>query len=219
VKTRLSPPLAPEEAALLYRAFLLDALDLYATLRPAVEPVLYLADGDDIDAMRELIGEMKSAGEGSGMEIRIQRGSTLGERLHNAFADAFRNGCDMACAIGTDHPTLPLDYIRHAFDAIADHDIAIGPADDGGYYLLALREPNEAIFRDMPYSTASLFDATLSRASSLGMRVATLPLWYDVDDRESFIRLVDDSALLPPGSRTGALLHDFEERVRAIRGE
>ncbi|MDB5035178.1 MAG: hypothetical protein JWQ98_2419 [Chlorobi bacterium] len=211
VKTRLAPPLAPEEAARLYGAFLLDAIDAYRALSPAIEPVLYVANGEDIEPMRHLAGRE--------IDIRAQRGATLGERLHAAFVEAHDDGADAACAIGTDHPTLPDEYILQGIGALGDHDMAIGPADDGGYYLLALRRPCEELFRDMPYSTPGLLDATLAAARRIGMRAHLLPVWYDVDDRDSLLRLDRDRSLLASGSRTGHMLDSLAGLIAEIRGE
>lgn len=198
VKTRLVPPLTYERAAMLYRAFLLDALDLYASLRPAVEPVLYLAGAGDVEPMRAMLrGTVNDA-----IDIRVQFGATLGERLERAFCEAFEEGCSAACAIGTDHPTLPLDHVRLAFGSLRGHDVVIGPADDGGYYLLALAEPRPRLFAGMPYSTSALYDAVLSAIHECGLRLHELPVWYDVDDAASLRRLIGDRALLPPDSRT-----------------
>lgn len=205
MKTRLVPPLTFDEAAMLYRAFLLDALDLYTALRPAVEPVLYLTNADDIEPAREMLG---SDGMGD-IDIRAQRGATLGERLEHAFDDAFNDGCDLACAIGTDHPTLPLGYVHQALEMTAEHDVAIGPADDGGYYLLALREPRFELLRDMPYSTPALFRATMNVVHERGLRVLVLPEWYDVDDARTLSRLLDDSQLLPADGRIRRAIMDI----------
>ena len=216
VKTRLSPPLDPGDASRLYRAFLLDALDLYARLAPAIEPVLLLADERDVEAMRSLLEEEGITSDA--LRIGAQRGSGLGDRLKSAFDDAFASGAGAACAIGTDHPTLPIEYVTAAFDAVMGHDLAIGPADDGGYYLLALREPHDELFDGMPYSTADLFAATLGSADASGLLTLELPLWYDVDDAESLARLRADRAMLPAGSRTASML-DALDRVAAGAGE
>jgi|GEM_PF-59710 len=200
VKTRLAATLGADPSAWLYRAFLLDALDLYRSLRPAVEPVLLLSDAGDIEPMLELL-----AGEGidpDDITIRAQRGETLGERLRNGFDEAFAGGARAACAIGSDHPTLPLDYVTSAFAALGDHDMAIGPADDGGYYLIALRRAQNDLFAGMPYSTPELFAETMRAAARMGLRTSALPAWYDVDDHDSLLRLWRERGLLPAGSRT-----------------
>lgn len=215
MKTRLAPHLTPDDAALLYRAFLLDALELYLSLRPSIEPVLYLGNGDDIERMREIINEDGRI-EGK-LAIRAQQGEGLGERLERAYAAAFAEGASAACAIGTDHPTLPLEYITRAFAAMDEHDLAIGPADDGGYYLLAMRRLHPELLRDMPYSTSELYGAMLALVEELRLRILQLPAWYDVDDAASLLRLWDDRASLPKGSRTEAALERLADRVASIR--
>lgn len=207
MKTRLAPDLSHEIAATLYRAFLLDAIDLYASLVPEAEPVLYLTDGRDLEPMRELM--LQTAHPGA-VGIRVQRGDGLGERLELAFEEAFADGCTAACAIGTDHPTLPLGYVRDALASVgaadAPYDLAVGPADDGGYYLIAMNSPHPELFRGMPYSTPGLYAAIMAVARSGRLHALELPLWYDVDDAASLRRLLADRSLLMPGSRTSGVL-------------
>ncbi len=209
VKTRLVPPLSFDESSALYQAFLLDALDVYDTLRPTVEPVLYLAAPNDREAMRELLRGTDS----ERLDIRVQQGAGLGQRLESAFAEAFADGCTGACAIGTDHPTLPLDYVRRALAGLGAYDLVIGPADDGGYYLLGLSAARPALLRGMPYSQPELYAATTQAARRDGLRMLELPLWYDVDDAGSLRRLCDDRGLLRQGSRTLAALQRVQGRV------
>lgn len=191
-----------------YRAFLLDALSSYCESRAGMEPVLYLADADDMEAMRELVAREVSGC--AGIEIRPQRGADLGERLHNAFAEAFDDGCTAACAVGADHPTLPTARPGEAFVLLRDHDLVLGPADDGGYYLIGMKSARAALFMDLPYSTPSLFRETVSRAGAEHLDLALLPEWYDVDDAASFRRMARDRELLRPGGRTREMLETFE---------
>jgi rSAM/selenodomain-associated transferase 1 len=204
VKTRLVPPLTYPEATDLYRAFLRDAVDAYLALSPLVEPILYLAGGDE-DEARELLGRS--------IEVRRQIGSGLGERLERAFDDAFADGCRSACVIGTDHPTLPIGNVRSAVREIDAADLVVGPADDGGYYLLCLRGPQPALFRGMPYSTNELYSATMGAARALGLRTVELPVWYDVDDEASLRRLWRERELLEEGSRTREILAGLADRL------
>lgn len=214
VKTRLTPAIEPAAAAALYRAFLLDALEHYVALRPAIEPVLLVARAEDAQAMREL-----AAGEGMAVEVRAQRGEGLGDRLEHAFADAFDAGSTAACAIGTDHPTLPVARVVEAFEAVTDPagcDVAIGPADDGGYYLLALADRRPRLLRDMPYSSPELFGAVMAAAEADGLGVRQLEPWYDVDDEASLLRLWSERNLLAPGSRTRAQLGSLQHAIEML---
>lgn len=207
VKTRLVPPLTYQEATALYRAFLQDALEMYTGLSPEIEPVLYLAGGET-EEVRDLLGTSARS-----IEIRVQSGAGLGERLENAFREAFDEGCPAACIIGTDHPTLPLGNVRRAFSEIVDADLVIGPADDGGYYLICLQEPHPELFRNMPYSTDRLYEQTVRTARERSLRTVELPLWYDVDDEASLRRLWQERSLLEPGSGTWSVLSHLAERL------
>ncbi len=205
VKTRLVPPLTPEGACALYRAFLLDALDQYAGFRAdGIQPVLYVANADDIDAMRELLGDTREGA--AGWLIRPQHPGTLGDRLESAFAEAVADGCPRACAIGTDHPTLPGEYVKAAFEVLDSNDAVIGPAEDGGYYLLATSGLRPELLRGMPYSTPALCGALLAAAQVAGLAVEELPMWYDVDDAESLARLLAERSRLAPDGRTMGVL-------------
>lgn len=212
VKTRLVPPFTFEEAAALYRAFLLDAVGILRALDPMIEPVLYITDAEEIGSMRELISE---CGEDP-VQIRVQQGAELGDRLLNAFSDAFEDGRTRVCAIGTDHPTLPTDYINEGFHALCQHDLTIGPADDGGYYLIGMRSMRPEIFQGMPYSQPGLYERTMRKGAELDLDVYTLPLWYDVDDLQSLRRLYAERGKLPEGSRTETLLRSMEGRIMEL---
>lgn len=229
VKTRLAPMLGAETAADLYRAFLLDAVQAYAALRPTIEPVVYVADPADLHAMRDLLAAECTAARP--IEVRAQRGEALGDRLIAAFAEAFADGVPVACAIGTDHPTLPIEFVGHAFAATNDAEaedahageetaggaaMVIGPAEDGGYYLLALRSEHPELFLDMPYSTPALYEATLDAAQALGVPLVELPMWYDVDDAATLLRLWDDRDMLAPESRTAQALVELPGAIAAM---
>ncbi len=204
VKTRLTPPLTPAEAAALYDAFLRDALDRYAGLGaapggPAVR--LYLAGDGGEDLARP------------GVSVHRQRGAGLGERMLRAFVETFAAGHDRAVVVGTDHPTLPLDFFGLAFDTLDDPLTAVlGPSDDGGYYLLGLNDIVPDLF-DMAYSHPDVFQDTLDRAMEVDLTPVVLPAHYDVDDRASLARLVQEwRAGADPGPRTDRMLRTLTER-------
>lgn len=206
VKTRLCPPLTPQEAAALYEAFLRDALDRYARLGteaggPAVR--LYLA------------GEEGLAGVPAGVETFRQRGDGLGERMLRAFVETFAAGHDRAIVVGTDHPTLPLDFFGIAFECLDDPLTAVlGPSDDGGYYLLGLNDLVPDLF-DMDYSHPDVFEDTLERVMEADLTPVVLPAHFDVDDGPALARLVAewrDGADV--GARTAGVLRTLTERGR-----
>jgi rSAM/selenodomain-associated transferase 1 len=213
VKTRLVPPLSHLEAAALSGAFLLDALESWSAL-PGIDLWLYVAGADEDPSMLERsVPSLFRSPLAERITIRMQSGEDLGERLHAAFEEAFGDGCTRACAIGSDHPTLPPGYIDDAFVLLSSHDLAIGPADDGGYYLLGLRELHRELLLDLPYSSPALFERVMAAAGQGDLLAAVLPLWYDVDDERSLARLRADRPLLPKGGRTAGVLETIDRRM------
>ena len=185
VKTRLVPPLTPEEAAAVARA----CLD--ATLRriaPAVDaPITLFLDGEPDGALRALA-------ESLGVGIVPQIGVDLGARLEGAFGSLRRGGATKTVALGSDSPTIDPAWISRAIASLDTHDIVIGPSEDGGYYLIGLRAEVPELFRDIPWGTDGVAGATLARASNLGLAIDVLPAWYDVDDIATLRRALADGA-------------------------
>ena len=109
--------------------------------------------------------------------------------------------------IGTDSPTLPAAIVRRGFARLARADCVLGPATDGGYYLIGAREPlPRSLFASMPWSSGTVGAETLRRARDAGLRVALLPTWYDVDDEAGLARLAADRALSRAPHTRAALL-------------
>jgi len=183
VKTRLIPFLTPEEAAQLYAAFLRDAVDQYVTL-DGVSVRLYLDPPNPA---------MLSFDLPDTVTVHAQEGEDLGTRMRNAFEETFETGGERVAIIGTDHPTLPLAFVRKAFDALGGQpEICVGPSDDGGYYLLGMNTYVPAPFEDMTYSHDRVFADTVRRLRTVDAGLTVLPRWYDVDTPESLRRLVED---------------------------
>lgn len=111
----------------------------------------------------------------------LQHGDDLGERMRNAFAAAFASGYGSVCIIGTDCYELTASVIEEAFNALRSNDAVIGPAKDGGYYLLGLRKLYPELFLNKEWSTRSVFKDTLENFESAGISYGTLPLLRDVD--------------------------------------
>ena len=195
-KTRLCPPLSPEQAAELARAFLLDTL---ATVAAAgLLPRIVCRDAAEAEALRGLVP--------ASTRIHTQAGDGLGAALEDAFRDglsaaAATNGCPAAAVLGADSPTVEPATLRQAFARLEEgaSDVALGPTDDGGYYLLAARQVHPWLFRDMPWSTSTVAGETLRRCRERAVRVELLPTCFDVDDGATLARLRRELADLPSG--------------------
>ena len=185
VKTRLCPPLTPETAASLYQCFLSDVLDLVAAV-PGVDPVVAFSPP-------EAHGEFARLTAGR-FRLVPQVGADLGARLENTFRVLFRQGYERVAAVSTDSPDLPVDYLREAFARLEEGPVVLGPCPDGGYYLIGLSELFPTLFRDMPWSTEQVVPETEKRARHLGVNVARLPEWHDVDTVADLDRLMKDLA-------------------------
>jgi rSAM/selenodomain-associated transferase 1 len=181
VKTRLSPPLSPQAAAALYRAFLLDKIAQVGTLK-AVSPVIAYTPC----AARDFFAAMAPQ-----FLLVPQQGADLGARLSNSFAQLFAADYTGVLAIDSDTPTLPSAFLQQAVDHLArsQSDVVLGPSEDGGYYLIGLRALHRELFEDMSWSTAAVFSETIRRAYAKGLTVSALPSWFDIDTPEELARL------------------------------
>jgi rSAM/selenodomain-associated transferase 1 len=173
VKTRLCPPLTPWQAAALSRAFLADKIAQVRTLTAARPAIAYTPAS----------GEGFFADLAPDFTLIVQHGTGLGERLIHSLEYFFNLGCTGVMAIDSDTPTLPTHCLQQAIELLSrpDVDVVIGPSEDGGYYLIGLRAMHQELFVDMPWSTSTVLPETVRRTASLGLRVAWLPAWFDVD--------------------------------------
>jgi rSAM/selenodomain-associated transferase 1 len=201
VKTRLVPPLTPEEATALNAAFLRDITATIASVGrdlPTAGFVAYAPAGG------EALFEGKLAprtglvlADGS---VPMPAGvSGIGRSLIHAMRSLLGCGFEGVCLINSDSPTLPAAILAQAVAALADgRQVVLGPAEDGGYYLIGvpatLAPRAEALFRDIPWSTPGVTAATLDRAAAVPLAVLSLPAWYDVDDAASLRRLAGELA-------------------------
>ena len=185
VKTRLTPPLTPEEASELNIRFLRDitsAIAVAAAGGRARGIGVYTPVGEE-DAFEGSLPEE--------CQLVAQRGEAFGDRLTFAMEDLLRLGFDSVCLINSDSPTVPSHVFVEAVEVISapGDRMVLGPSDDGGYYLIGLKELHRRIFADIDWSTERVFEQTLERAIELGLAVHLLPKWYDVDDRATLHRL------------------------------
>lgn len=188
VKTRLVPPLTPEEATNLHICFLRD---MSASIAEVVAGtgnegvVVYAPLGSEATFDRILP---------SGFNLLGQRGESLGDRLCNATEDLLRQGYDSLCLINSDSPTLPKALLHSAIEALA-HDgdrVVLGAAADGGYYLIGLKNVHPRLFDRIAWSSAEVLAHTVERAAEIGLEVKLLPAWYDVDDAATLNQLCQE---------------------------
>jgi rSAM/selenodomain-associated transferase 1 len=186
-KTRLSPPLRPEECAAISGCFIRD---LSATIQELAEDgdvancALYTPLGSE-DALRRLLP--------NGVRLISQGDGDLGARLLKGAQDLLSAGYAGAVLVNSDSPTLPKTILREAADAVRQGDnVVLSPALDGGYTLIGLSQPHAELFTNIPWSTNAVYRLTLDRARTIGLPVVSVPGWYDVDDAASFRMLEDE---------------------------
>jgi uncharacterized protein len=196
VKTRLVPPLTHEEAAQLNRCFLQDtgtAISVCCrglTKQNPGQPIargvaVYTPAGAQLDYADILPADFS---------LLPQRGEKFGDRLCFAAEDLFKCGFDTVCLIDSDSPTIPAENFARAVELLSlpgDH-IVLGPCDDGGYYLIGLKQLHREVFDGIDWSTERVFEQTKERATKIGVHVHELPRGLDVDDHATLRRLCDE---------------------------
>ncbi len=207
VKTRLAPPLTPDEAAALNVCFLRDMaanIEAVSETEPASGLVVYTPAGSE-PAFAGVLPE--------GFALLAQRGSSLGERLCNATDDLLRQGYEAVCLINSDSPTLPQSILIRAIESLAagGDRVVLGAAEDGGYYLIGLKHAHRNLFNEIAWSTSDVLARTRQRAGEIDLPVELLPSWYDVDDAETLSRLCEELLFTPsngayPAPHTRAFL-------------
>lgn len=205
VKTRLIPHLSGLEAADLYKCFVADILKTVSQLSmPAKVQVAYQPHAKAAD--------LSWLGARNTPELFKQDGRSLGERLIHAFGMAFGRGSQHVVIIGSDSPTLPKTYIEQAFQALKETDVVLGPAMDGGYYLIGLSRPCLKLFEDVSWSTDQVFERTAQNAQSLRYSLKVLPSHYDIDTIDDLRTLHKE--LLVPGPNAPMTKRYLESLVK-----
>lgn len=176
-KTRLIPALGPEGAADLQRRMTRRTLDTVRKLAVSIPLSLEVRfEGGTAQKMAQRFG--------SDMSYRPQGPGDLGARMERAFADAFREGACRTVIVGADCPDLSQDLLRDAFRHLATSDVVLGPAVDGGYYLIGLRQPRPSLFDSIQWGSEAVFERTISLAGNLALDVSSLRTLSDVDRPE-----------------------------------
>jgi uncharacterized protein len=187
VKTRLTPPLAPADAASVYEACLRDVIATAARERARVE-LWYDPESD---------AEAYFAGGFRHLYRQPQAHGDLGQRMADAFARSFDDGAARAVIVGSDVPTLSETAYGAAFDHLHEAAAVIGPALDGGYYLIGLAADawprGRRLFEQITWSDTGVYAATIDRAVDAGLELRVLPGWYDVDRPDDLRRARADA--------------------------
>lgn len=197
VKTRLSRILDEKIVLGLYRCFVEDTLDTMRACGYTIIPCYFPSEG------RQTVTNWL----GTDFQYRPQRGNDLGERMACAFQDAFSSGCTRAILIGTDFPDLNTRIIHEAMENLCSHDVVLGPAKDGGYYLIGFRSDTftRQAFQNIPWGESTVLRKTLTRLEQCGLTRHLLPEWRDIDRYEDLYRfwqqITDPPASAPRSCR------------------
>ena len=212
VKTRLVPPLTPEEAAELNKCFLRDTV---AEISNACDhyPVGDLGETQSArkpHASRSAMAAVRACGIAvytpvgaesayadilpADFTLLAQRGDKFGDRLYFAVEDLFKCGFESVCLIDSDSPTVPAANFEQAVQVLEapGNRLVLGPSDDGGYYLIGLKKPDRRLFEQIDWSTERVLKQTIQRANDIELEVKVLPTGYDVDDEAGLRRLRDE---------------------------
>ena len=202
VKTRLVPPLTPEAASALSASFLSDITEniRLAGRQAAIQGyIAYAPAGSE-----RLFDGMLAPGTGlvlaDGSSETPPRVQGLGRVLLHAAEALFARGHRAVCLLNADSPTLPTALLAEAARALAEpgERMVLGPADDGGYYLIGMTAPYAALFEDIAWSTGAVAAQTRARAHALGLATVELASWYDVDDGAALERLRRETGAAAP---------------------
>ena len=188
VKTRLSPPLTAAQAADVYAACLRDVVEQAQSISSNV-----LIIREDEPGAHEYF-----TGAFPGTELATQSAGDLGARMQQALEPLLAGPADRVVIIGGDSPTLPGAHLREALDALRHVDVVVGPALDGGYYLIGIRRsawPEASrLFEGIHWSTPTVLAETLQRIDKGGFSIRLLPEWYDIDRPADLERARRDAA-------------------------
>jgi uncharacterized protein len=183
VKTRLAADIGPAATLALYRCFLEDVA----------------AIADALPECRLAFSFWPVAAAAAFHALRPdallfpQHGADFGSRLLSAFEQATAAGYDASVLIGSDNPGLPAEYVEQAFAALERAPAVLGPAEDGGYYLIGMRAPQPALFHGgIAWSTPAVAEQTRAAAARSGLTMASAPRWYDIDTLDDLRRLHAD---------------------------
>ena len=212
VKTRMCPPLTPEEAASLHGSLVMDALEQTSGLCGWDRYVACLPSRDhpffQTIAARHRI------------QLCNQSGAELGQRMEQAFTTLFTARYQYAVLVGTDIPTLSSHTYTHAKELLHANDVVFGPTQDGGYYLIGMKQPTPALFATIPWSTDQVFALSHTRAAQHGLSIGLLAMARDLDtyaDLHAVLKETPAGPGRPLSARTATVVRHLLHRHGAMR--
>jgi uncharacterized protein len=189
-KTRLATAIGTDAASKLSACFLRDVASVIDVVPQALGRRGYgvYAPAGAEDVMRKLLPE--------GFELLLQAGNDLGYVLFGATVALLDGGHDCVLLVNGDSPTLPSRFLVQAIVALRERGdrMVLGPASDGGYYLIGLKYPHRQLFTEIAWGTDTVARTTCERAAEIGLATTLLPEWYDVDDVETLRWLQEELA-------------------------
>jgi rSAM/selenodomain-associated transferase 1 len=216
VKTRLCPPLTEEEAATLHGSLVLDVLE--RTVMPGMDRFMACAPSAEHVFFKILE-------ERHGVRLLTQTDGDLGHRMHEALAEVLSRGYRKVLLIGADVPAISRPLLSQALGLLGAHDVVLGPAVDGGYYLIGLMRLIPELFANMPWSSDRVCTMTEEKARVLQLTTGLLPRHRDLDTVQDLLALVEDAGLGTNGpirdgvlsKRTAGVLRVLMERIQTRR--
>ncbi|MDG2382972.1 MAG: TIGR04282 family arsenosugar biosynthesis glycosyltransferase [Pirellulaceae bacterium] len=211
VKTRLGVEIGMDASSEIYRQFLVTLLNRLQT--EGDQRILAFAPSEHRRDFEKLPGA-------AAWKLTPQSSGNLGDRLSRLFQQRFQAGASRVVLIGSDSPSLPLQYVRDAFRHLQTHDAVLGPSTDGGYYLVGMQKPLGFLFERIDWSTEKVWRQTLQRIESnpTEISLAVLPQWYDIDTLEGLQQLVDELDQSKPDSEATRVLSQLCHQL-LIRGK
>ena len=177
VKTRLAAAIGDDMALEIYQKLIGHTLNMVKNV--AADKFIYFSDSVD-----ETIGYVNTP-----VHKVVQSGNDLGEKMNNAFAQLFKSGYTRVVIVGTDCPGINENILEKAFGELNNSDVVIGPATDGGYYLLGMKEMHNDLFEKIAWSTAIVLHSTIERCNTNNLSYSLLKALSDVDEEADLVHL------------------------------
>lgn len=178
-KTRLQPFLNEHECCELHKAFISDMYDILRNVDADI--IISYEPNGDLDELKRLVGEEAT--------FMSQRGERLGDRMHMSIVDAL-NDYECCLLIGSDIPLISPEDMEAAFTILEERDVVLAPTEDGGYYLIGMKQPCEQIFQ-IQYSTPTVMQNTLQAIDDAGKTCGIGNLLFDIDEKDDLLKLVE----------------------------